>query len=129
VIQLHILSGKQAGSDIVVRRFPFVVGRAADADLKSEDAGVWDRHLRIDFRRSEGFLFETQPLALTLINGGRVESGVLRNGDLIELGSVQLRFWLARSAQKTLRFREAFTWAALFSLFAIQGALIFWLLR
>jgi FHA domain len=129
VIQLHILSGERAGSDVLVPRFPFVIGRGADAGLPMDEPGVWDRHLQIEFQRDNGFTFIVHPNALALINGDTVEAGTLRNGDLIELGSARLRFWLARSTQKTLRVREALTWFALFALFAAQIALIYWLLR
>jgi predicted component of type VI protein secretion system len=129
VIQLQILSGEQAGHDVVVRRFPFTIGRSADAGLALNDAGVWDGHFQIEFQRGAGFAFSVQPNALTLINGERAEAGLLRNGDLIELGSAQLRFWLASSTQKTLRVREALTWVALCALFCVQIGLIYWLLR
>ena len=129
MIQFQILSGKQAGSDIVVRRFPFCIGRGAEADLQLDDAGVWERHLQIEFQRGEGFAFSAKSQALILVNGERVESGLLRNGDLIELGALQLRFWLARSRQKGLRFRETLTWTALVALFGGQIVLIYWLLN
>lgn len=129
MIQIQVLSGKQADNDIVVRRFPFVVGRGAEAHLPLTEAGVWDRHLQIDFQREEGFTFETQPSALTRVNGERVERGRLQNGDVIELGSVRLRFWLARPEQKSRRAGEALTWAAMLALFAAQIVLIVWLLR
>jgi pSer/pThr/pTyr-binding forkhead associated (FHA) protein len=129
VIQLQILSGKQAGHDIVVRRFPFRLGREVGAGLPLDEEGVWERHLEIVFQRGEGVLFTSRREALAIINGERVEQGMLRNGDLIELGSVQIRFWLARSGQKTMRIREALTWSALILLFTAQIALIYWLLR
>jgi pSer/pThr/pTyr-binding forkhead associated (FHA) protein len=128
VIQLQIVSGKQAGSDVTVRQFPLVIGREAAAGLRLDDSGVWDSHLEIQFDRSAGFSFQAGPNALTLVNGERVESGVLRNGDTIELGSVQLRFWLARTQQETMRVREILTWAALLAIFAVQIGLICWLL-
>lgn len=128
MIQFQILSGQQAGRDIVVRLFPFTVGRGAEADFQSNDAGVWDRHLSIQFQRGAGYVFAAQPDALVLVNGERAETGLLRNGDLIELGSMRLRFWLARTRQNSLRWREVITWAALFALFAAQIALI-WRLR
>jgi predicted component of type VI protein secretion system len=127
VIQLQVLSGKQAGTDISVRHFPFVIGRGADANARFQDNGVWDRHCEIRFGHGEGFQFAAD--AALLVNGEPMESGVLRNGDLLELGSVQLRFWLARSRQKGLRFREGLTWAALAALFVAQAAIIWWLLR
>jgi predicted component of type VI protein secretion system len=128
VIQLQVLFGQQAGSDIAVRRFPFLIGRGPEAHLRLDDPGVWDRHLQIEFQRGEGFLFAAQSDALTLINSAPVQCGTLRNGDLIELGSARLRFWLARAQQKTLRVREVLTWTSLFLLFAAQIVLIGWLL-
>ena len=128
MIQLQIVSGKQAGSDVTVREFPFVIGRGTAAGLRLDDAGVWDSHLEIRFDRRNGFSFQAGPNALTLVNGERVETGVMRNGDVIELGSAQLRFWLARTQQKTLQVREALTWTALFAIFALQIGLICWLL-
>ena len=113
----------------MVRRFPFRIGRGANSDLQLDDAGIWDQHLQIEFQRANGFLFTAQRQALVIINGEKIESGALSNGDLIELGSAQLRFWLARTEQKTLRVREALTWSALIALFAGQIALIYWLLR
>lgn len=129
MIQLQVLSGKQAGTNIHVEDFPFVIGRAADANARFSDAGVWDRHCQIHFLQSEGFQFAVQPDAALLVNGEQMERGLLRNGDLLELGSVRLRFWLARSRQKGLRFREGLTWAALAALFVVQGTIIWWLLR
>ena len=129
MIQLQILSGKLAGRDIVVRHFPLVVGRAASADVRLEDAGVWERHLQIAFKRGAGFEFSTQESAMTLVNGAKVSGGLLKNGDLIEVGGVQLRFWLARSEQRSLRLREVLTWTSLFVLPGVQLALIYWLLR
>ena len=129
MIQLQVISGKQAGSEIVARRFPFVIGRVADAGLRMEDAGVWDRHVEIAYERGKGFIFKVQPNATLLVNHERVESGKLRNGDTLELGSAQVRFWLARSEQKTMRVREALTWTALIALFGAQVWLIYALLH
>jgi predicted component of type VI protein secretion system len=129
VIQLQVISGKQAGSEIAPRRFPFMIGRGAEAQLKLDDPGVWDRHVEIAYERREGFSFNTQPSATLLVNGERAESGKLRNGDMLQLGSVQMRFWLARSQQKTMGVREALTWTALVALFGAQIWLIYALLR
>ena len=129
MIQLQIISGKQAGNDIVVRRFPFVIGRGAEANLRLEDAGVWDRHVEISLDHQEGFVIAAQPSATLLVNGERVETGNLRNGDMLELGSARLRFWLARTQQKTMRVREILTWTALMALFGVQIWLIYTVLR
>ena len=129
MIQFQILSGQQADNNIVVRRFPFTLGRGAGVDLQTRDDGVWDRHLIVRFQRGAGFTFDAQPGALVIVNGERTETGLLRNGDQLEVGSMRLRFWLARCEQQELRWREALVWLALLTLFGIQGWLIVELLR
>jgi predicted component of type VI protein secretion system len=129
VIQFQILSGKSAGSDIAVRCFPFLIGRGADAQFRLDDAGVWERHFEINFQRKTGFTFTAQSEALTMLNSEPSANGTLKNGDWIELGSVRLRFWLARKVQKNARTREVFTWISLFLLFAVQAGLIYSLMR
>ncbi len=128
MIQLHILSGKLAGTDIVVRQFPFQIGRSA-AGLLLDDDGVWDSHLEIDFERGTGFTFTSPDKASVFVNGEPAASGRLANGDLIQVGGVQIRFWLARAIQHSLRLRETFIWTALIALFAAQVGLFYWLLR
>jgi predicted component of type VI protein secretion system len=128
VIQLHILSGRQAGGEFVVRRFPFLIGRAG-AHLPLEDAGVWERHLQIDFPRGEGFTFTTQSEAGVILNGTPAAAGLLRNGDLLELGAARLRVWLTRTRQPGLRWCESLIWISLLALMAAQAALVWWLLR
>lgn len=128
MIQLHILSGRQAGGEIVVRHFPFVIGRGT-AHLPLDDGGVWERHLEIDFTRGEGITFTARGEAGVIVNGAAVAAGLLRNGDLVELGAASFRVWLTRTQQSGLRWRESLTWTALLSLFVAQGLLIWWLLR
>lgn len=129
MIQFHILSGRQAGNDIVVRRFPFRVGRSGGVDFALDEAGVWHRHVQFDFRKGEGFTFAGNPDATILVNGEAAGGGVLRPGDLLQLGSIRLRFWLAPAAQRCPRWREVLVWAALAALFAGQAWLIHWLRR
>jgi pSer/pThr/pTyr-binding forkhead associated (FHA) protein len=124
VVHLSILSGAQAGSLSVARHFPFEIGRGSTADLLLDAEGVWERHAGLEFRPREGFFLEARPGALVSVNGERVEQARLRNGDLIECGSVKLRFWLAPAVQHSLGLREALTWLALGCLTLFQVALL-----
>ena len=128
MIQLVILNGSKAGHACVARRFPFQIGRGADSHLALEEDGVWERHLEIHFVPGEGFRLQTHPGALVSVNNQRVERTRLRNGDLLELGSVQVRFWLAPVAQRRLRPREVLTWVAWGALLLFQLGLIYGLL-
>ncbi len=129
MVQLKILSGKKAGTVWVARRFPVRVGRASAAHLQLEENGVWDEHLLIQWQRGAGFLLQTQPGALTSLNGQPADQALLRNGDLIQLGSANLQFWLADTRQRALSWREALTWGMIAGMSLVQIGLLYWLLR
>jgi pSer/pThr/pTyr-binding forkhead associated (FHA) protein len=129
MIQLIILSGKKAGAQPVARRFPFRIGRAAGNELQLDDDGIWDRHLALEFNRLKGFTLTTAPNALSTVNGEPIQTAVLRNGDIITLGSAKLQFWLAAARQRSLYLREIFIWVLLAAVTAAQLALIYWLIR
>lgn len=128
MVQLRILSGKQAGATWVARRFPVRIGREAGAHLRLDDAGVWDRHLVLEFQPEEGVVLSTQAGALASVNHQPVSRAVLRNGDTIDLGGARLQFWLSDTTQRGLRFREWLTWAGIAAVTLTQVALIYWLI-
>ena len=129
MVQLKILSGTNAGTEQVVRRFPCAIGRASSADCRVPDAGVWDQHLELDLKIPAGFVLRLQPNALATVNGQSFEEILLRNGDIIEIGAVKIQFWLGEVRQTSLAWRELATWLALAALCAVQLGLIYWLIR
>lgn len=129
MVQLKILSGKMAGTVWTARRFPVRVGRAASADLRLEEDGVWDQHIVLQFRRTEGFVVTAQADALAAVNGEPVQEAALRNGDSIELGALKLQFWLSETSQSGLGLRETLTWLGIVLVCLGQVALIYWLLK
>jgi hypothetical protein len=128
MVQFDILAGKKAGAHSAARRFPFHIGRAPGNELQLDDDGIWDRHLTVDFDRRRGFTISIEPSALAAINGDPVQTGVLRSGDIITVGSARLQFWLAAGRQRSLRLREAFVWGLLAAVTAGQFVLIYRLL-
>jgi hypothetical protein len=128
MIQLNILLGKKAGNQIVVRLFPFYIGRADTNNLKLEDDGVWGQHLSLEFQRQQGFIVRAIANALVAVNGQCVQTALLRNGDFIILGSAKLQFWLATIYQRGLRAREFFVWALIAIVCLVELALIYWLI-
>lgn len=127
MVLLKILSGTKAGQSILVRQFPCAIGRANDANLPLEDPGIWDRHLELGMNAAEGFTLNLQSQAWAALNGQGFQRSVLRNGDLIEIGPVKIRFWLSETQQRNLRWREGLTWIALAALCLGQIALVYWL--
>jgi pSer/pThr/pTyr-binding forkhead associated (FHA) protein len=129
MVQLNILSGKKAGTQSVVIRFPFRIGRAAGNELQLEDDGVWNQHLTLEFQPQSGFNLAASPNALATVNAAPVQNVILRNGDIIAAGSVKIQFWLAAARQKSLLVRESFVWALLLFVTLGQFVLLYWLIR
>ena len=129
MIQFNVLSGKQAGSTTVARRFPFQVGRAEDSDLVLPEPGVWDRHLAIQFEPGNGFIATPQGEALMTVNGEATRGRRLHNGDSIEIGGVRLQFWLGDTRQSSDRLREWLVWTGIALVTLAQVVLIYRLLR
>lgn len=129
MIQIKILSGETAGDIQVVRRFPFRIGRAPDNDLRLDAAGVWDRHLTLEFEKAQGFTLHTAAEAFAAVNEQPLTSTRLRNGDIISFGSAKIQFWLAAPRQRGLHLRELFVWLLLLAVTAFQFVLIYRLIR
>ena len=128
MIRINILSGARVGEQCRIGNFPFFIGRSAEAQIRIDDSGVWEKHLEVGLDPSLSFLLRVFPEALVALNGHQVTEEKLRNGDLIVLGSACLQFWLDESEQRGLRLREALTWAAIAVVSAAQCGLIYWLL-
>jgi pSer/pThr/pTyr-binding forkhead associated (FHA) protein len=129
MLQLQILSGKQAGFLWDARRFPVRIGRAAGNDLQIEEDGVWDEHLQVELKTGDGFVITAHPGALVSVNQSPVETVRLRNGDIITAGSARISFRLSQTKQRGLKLREAFIWLTIAGITAAQLVLISWLLR
>jgi hypothetical protein len=127
MIQLNILTGRQAGNQTIVRRFPFLAGRAAECGLTLDDEGVWDRHLVLEWGEAGKLVARAEAGALLAVNQQPVAEAVLRNGDILSLGSVKLQFWLAPTRQRGLKVREAMFWGLLGAVIVAELALIYWL--
>jgi pSer/pThr/pTyr-binding forkhead associated (FHA) protein len=129
MVVLKILAGTRAGTEFSLRKFPFQIGRSSSAQICLPEAGVWDRHLEIALDDSGAFSLRTEKGALAAVNGDPVEQTALKNGDLIEIGALKIRFGLSPTRQQSLTFRELATWCALGLLSLGQIAIVYWLAR
>ena len=127
MIQLHLLSGKQAGTKWVARRFPVRIGRELEADLRLVEDGVWEKHLELKKKSAEGIFLVAHPETRTSVNGEEIQEVRLRNGDVISLGAMRLQFWLSESEQSGLAWREWLVWAMIAGVSLAQVALVYWL--
>jgi len=129
MIQLKILSGNQAGSTSVARRFPFRIGRAPESGLVLEEPGVWEQHFEIEFEPGSGFMATAIGEALITVNGEPGQRMLLHNGDRIDLGGACLQFWLSETRQHGFRTRDGLVWVGIALVTAAQIYLISQLLH
>jgi pSer/pThr/pTyr-binding forkhead associated (FHA) protein len=130
MVQLRILTGKQAGSTHAARRFPVRIGRSASSHLRAEEDGVWNDHAELHIKPREGFFLQSIGDTLTAVNDRPLqEATLLRNGDIMQLGALRLQFWLAATRQRPLWLRESLTWLGLALISLSQIALIYLLLH
>jgi pSer/pThr/pTyr-binding forkhead associated (FHA) protein len=68
------------------------MGRGLSADLHLDDASVSRRHAILVHRSSGARVLDDRSANGTIVNGRRVTQADLRNGDVIVLGRVMLRY-------------------------------------
>ena len=110
-------------------RFPFRIGRSAEADLRLQDEGIFERHLEVRLESPQGFVLSVHPDAYAAVNGQTAQKAALRGGDVISAGSVKLAFSLSPAPQRSLRIREMLVWAGIALVSVCQIVLIYLLLE
>ena len=129
MVQLQVLSGKKAGTEMVARRFPLSIGRATGCDLSLDEPGVWEQHFVITLDAAAGFILVSDPNVTVVVDGNVTQRIALRSGNVIEIGLAKILFGLSPTRQKSLALRECLTWVALACLCLAQVALIYKLAR
>jgi len=95
---LVFLSGELIAVPIPLEREEVILGRALEADVRVNDTQVSRQHARINAIRREGsavndyVLTDLMSRNGTFINGRRISSEKLTNGDKIAIGETILRF-------------------------------------
>jgi pSer/pThr/pTyr-binding forkhead associated (FHA) protein len=129
MLQLEILTGKQAGFLWDSRRFPVRVGRGASCDLQIEAEGVWEQHFEITMNPATGFHLNVHPNAVVMVNQVPVTEARLKNGDVLTAGAAKFSFRLSPPRQRSLKLREWSVWLLLVGVTVGQILLVDWLLR
>ena len=90
--KLIVESGKTSQREYILVRDKTTIGRVNKNDIAISDIAISRHHADIDKFR-EGFRIRDNESANgTLLNGYRIRVGQLRNGDIIEIGSIRFRF-------------------------------------
>jgi hypothetical protein len=81
-----------AGRSHAIDQFPFVLGRGEQVDLQVMDPRVSRRHAEINRFGGEYRVQDLGSRNGTRVNGVRVESAALADGDRVSLGGLELTF-------------------------------------
>lgn len=119
MIQLISADRFMANTDRVIRHFPFRIGRSRVNDCQIERTGVWEQHAVVELEQGRPILAGGSGGTI-LVNGERIIRHVLKNGDLVELGSVRWFVSLTPAKQKAAAVPQAAFWLLMFALFAVQ---------
>jgi len=125
MIHLEILERETMVDRREVQHFPYSLGRGSGVDLQLKAPGVWDHHAEIHLDRAYGFELLAVGEAIVTVNDQPVEKAPLRNGDVIGLGSLTLRFGLRPAASRPFLWREWLTWIGIGLLCLGQVALVY----
>jgi pSer/pThr/pTyr-binding forkhead associated (FHA) protein len=88
---LEIIEGPQR-TRLMLRAATHVIGRGRDADLKVDSEELSRSHAKLDRKHGEYSIHDLGSRNGIFLNGLRIHSAVLRDGDILQLGDVQLRY-------------------------------------
>jgi len=89
---LIVLSGPRLGTRSVLGESPIEIGRSPACQLILDADSVSRRHARIEWNGSEHRLIDLGSTNGTFVNGKRVTDRVLKDGDRVGIGKLQLKY-------------------------------------
>ena len=89
---LIVLSGPRLGTRSLLGENAVEIGRSPACHLVLDADSVSRRHARIEWNGREHQLFDLGSTNGTFLNGDRVKNGVLKDGDRVGIGKLQLKY-------------------------------------
>lgn len=130
MVALQVSTTAGLSQQVIVREFPFRIGRSEGNSLQLTEPGVWAEHLVLEFDPAGGAIAAvSQPEAVSLLNGQRFSREKLRGGDVLQLGACKIVFSFSPPPQRSMRPLEFLAWCLILSVTACQAALILLLAR
>lgn len=91
-VALEVIEGKEAGRKFKIERRSTVIGRGPNADFPLDDPAVSSRHCQIEIHNKDKMTIKDLASANgTRLNGRFVSAVKIRDSDVIQVGSHQLR--------------------------------------
>jgi len=90
---LQQIEGEGAPKKFILNKPEMVLGRDPRADIALPSANVSRRHARIKCRPHEVSVYDYESRNGVFLNGVKVHSALLRDGDIIQLADVVFEFY------------------------------------
>jgi pSer/pThr/pTyr-binding forkhead associated (FHA) protein len=90
--RLVMIKGPTLGREVELTAELYVIGRSEEANCRIEDPSISRAHARIDLEGNDWTISDLDSVNGILVNGFHKDDYVLKTGDVIEMGGVQLRF-------------------------------------
>lgn len=100
-IAITVIQSGRVTHKLSLAKDRILVGRSAECDVHINHVGVSRSHAVIATRAAGVFVEDLESSNGTLVNGKRVKSVQLRNGDVVEIGSVSLHVGFAESPRSS----------------------------
>lgn len=89
---LEQVEGPGAGQCFVIDKNEMVLGRAEDADLNVRSERLSRRHALLERKGADCIIRDNDSVNGILLNGLKIHSAVLRDGDVIQAGDTKFVF-------------------------------------
>ncbi|HUT79358.1 MAG TPA: FHA domain-containing protein [Polyangia bacterium] len=90
--RLVMLTAPEPGREIDLTVNLYVVGRSEEANLRIEDPSISRAHARMDGENHQWTISDLDSINGVTINGAKRDDYVLKSGDVVELGTVRLKY-------------------------------------
>jgi pSer/pThr/pTyr-binding forkhead associated (FHA) protein/outer membrane protein assembly factor BamD (BamD/ComL family) len=90
--RLVMLTPPEPGREIDLTVNLYVVGRSEEANLRIEDPSISRAHARMDGENHQWTISDLDSINGVTINGAKRDDYVLKSGDVVELGTVRLKY-------------------------------------
>jgi hypothetical protein len=94
--RLMVREAKNASYEVDLRHTVTVIGRGTDADVRLTDQAVSRRHAEVRVANGSVLVSDLQSTNGTLLNGARITTAALADGDEVRIGETVLTFHEAR---------------------------------
>jgi pSer/pThr/pTyr-binding forkhead associated (FHA) protein len=90
--RLVFLTAPQPGREVDLTAELYVIGRTEDANCRIDHQSISRAHARLDLESGKWTISDLDSINGIFVNGSRKDDYVLKAGDIIRLGTVEIRF-------------------------------------